>query len=379
MNFLFVTTASITAEAFLLELANDLKIQGNNVEFAFSFDKFTDARSSVKKINEMGFKTHCIPFARDIKVYNDIFAFFRILKLLKRNNFDIVHSHTSKAGFITRLASVFISKSYFIHTSHDFYFREFKDGFRRTFFIILEKIAARFCDKIFFVSNEVLNDAISYKIASSDKCIFVSNGININQDFENTLNLKKTLSLKDDTIIVGTVARLVKNKGLDIFIETARELVNKNNNYFFIICGNGPEKEYLSLLINKYNLINHIYFFDFFNEKNELYQVVKNFDVFLFPTLREGLGLVILESMLLEVPVVTTNLAPMNEIIQHKYNGLLSFPGDSKDFASCVQTIVNNTEFSDFIVKNGYKTVLNKYDLNRVNFKIINLYNNLLK
>lgn len=374
MNILFVTTASITAEAFLLELALSLKKNGYNVEFAFSYDNFSDARSSVEIINEMGFLTHAIPFSRKISIFNDFFAYFKLLKLIRSRHYNLIHSHTSKAGFITRLTSPFVPKSFFIHTSHDFYFREFSTGFKRHFFIQLERFASYFCDKLFFVSNEVYNDALAHNICKSSKAVFVSNGIPTNILVKKQLDLKTTLGLNSDTIIIGTVARLVKNKGLDIFIETARRLVSTNQSYYFIICGSGPEKNNLTDLIKKYDLIESVHFFDFFDNKEDLFQVFLNFDCFFFPTLREGLGLVILESLYLEVPVVTTDLPPMNEIIKNNFNGMLAERGDSIGFSKRINQIFSDDTFKSFLIKNGYNTVLKKYDLRMVNDNIINLY-----
>ena len=376
MKILFITTTSTTSYAFLIELADELRKSNNEVEFAFNSDSFSDAPSKKNEIIDRGFVVNEVKFNRDISLIQDIKSGIKLFKLIKANKYDIVHSHTSKAGFISRIVCKVIGQ-YNIHTSHDLYYRAFKKGVKRKIFIYIERFASCFADKIFFVSEAVMDSAIKEKVASSDKLYFVSNGIIPKNNYViNNENIKTNPHLfkNEGKKVVGVVSRLVKNKAVDVFIKTAIEIEKEDPFVKFIIIGKGPLlkrlKEQGRDLVKK----DKLFFLNNIETKKDLENIVSTFDVFLFPTIREGLGIVILEALDLGVPVITTNLAPMNTIITNKVNGFLCEKSNHHDFAKKTIQVLSDYALRGEMIENGYKTVNEKFNLDVINKNIIKIY-----
>jgi glycosyltransferase involved in cell wall biosynthesis len=376
MKILFITTTSTTSYAFLMELALELVESNNEVEFAFNSDSFMDAPSKLEEIEGRGFKVHDIKFSRRISLLNDSLAALKLFKLINNNNYDIVHSHTSKAGFISRFICK-LTNQYNIHTAHDLYYRAFKKGFKRNFFILLEKFASYFADKILFVSEAVLDSAVIEGIAPIQRLFFVSNGIIPKNKFESTnaFSINESKTPKNDKFkIVGVVSRLVENKSVDTFIKAAIEIEKKDPNIKFIIIGNGPLLNELKKIGIDLLKKDRLFFLDNVKTKKELESIVKTFDAFLFPTIREGLGIVILEAFDLGIPVITTNLAPMNTIVNNNLNGFLCQEKEYKDFAKKTLEVLNNDSLRSRFILESYKILNAKFNLKQVNKKIIKIY-----
>ena len=359
-----------------MELALELRESNNEVEFAFNSDSFMDAPSKLEEIEGRGFKVHDIKFSRRISLLNDSLAALKLFKLINNNTYDIVHSHTSKAGFISRFICN-LTNQYNIHTAHDFYYRAFKNGFKRKIFILLEKFSSSFADKILFVSEAVLESAVIERVAPNTKLYFVSNGVIPKNNFVlgATLSVNESKTPKNGKYkIVGVVSRLVENKSVDTFIKAAIEIEKKDPNVKFIIIGNGPLLNELQKIGSELLKKDKLSFLDNVKTKKELESIVKTFDVFLFPTIREGLGIVILEAFDLGIPVLTTNLAPMNTIVTNNVNGFLCQEKKYKDFAKKTLEVLNNDSLRIKFILESYKILNAKFNLKEVNKKIIKIY-----
>ena len=377
MKILFVTTASSTAYAFLLDLAHYLRSQGFNVEFACSNMNYSDAKSRVHELEVDGFTVHNIPFSRPISPIKDLISLFNLCALLRDNNYDILHVHTSKASWIGRIAGRLSRVPLIVYTAHDFYFRSFKGGYKRNFYIILEKIASPFSDVTLFVSEAVKTEAIKEHIFKSDNLVWVGNGIRcdkfeINATYRNTMSLKYGIS--SHAPIIGVVARLVKNKGIDLFIKAASVISNIYKNAKFIICGYGPEEENLRTLTKELNISDKVIFTGRIESKEELNHIMASFSIFLFPTRREGLGIVYLEAMVLGIPVVGTRIPPVTEIIIDGQTGLLADTEDYNAFALSAISLLTDHDLSKRLVDAAQKRVWEYFNLPIINQRTKSAY-----
>ena len=138
MRMLFVTTTSTTAYGFVLPFAKYMREKGHDISFACSLKSFADAPSRVQEICDAGFVVHDIPFAREINAFQDIKAFVSLTRLLRDKNYDLVHTYTSKAGFIGRLAAKLAGAPLVIHTILGLFYQNYDSGFKRNLFILLE-------------------------------------------------------------------------------------------------------------------------------------------------------------------------------------------------------------------------------------------------
>ena len=377
IKILFVTTVSSTAYVFLLDFAHYLKSKGFDVEFACSNINHPDTKSRSRELAEQGFIVHNIPFSRSISPLSDLNAFLCLCNLFKNRKYDIVHVHTAKAGWIGRIAATLIRVPLVVYTAHDFYFRSFVRGFKRSLYIFLEKFASPYCDLILFVSEAVKSEAIKEGIKKSEYLVWVGNGIQCKNFTINTVyqnSLKHKYKIDENSPIIGVVARLVGNKGLDIFIKASTIILAKFPKAKFIICGSGPEEKCLSNMTKELNIDDKVIFTGHVDSKEELIHIMASFDIFLFPTRREGLGIVYIEAMALGIPVVGTRIPPVTEVIVEGQTGLLAAPEDYNAFALSAISLLSDTELRIRLAEAGRKRAFEFFDLPVINQRTLNAY-----
>lgn len=158
---------------------------------------------------------------RKISIINDLKGLLILTSFLRKNRFDIVHTHTTKAGLIGRIAAKLAKVELIIHTIHGFAFGEDSAKKKVVFYTLIEMFAAFFCHKIVTVSEYHRQWALRLKISSSTKIVCIPNGITINFDNRNVAYVSP--------VSISFVGRLVKEKGIDDLIRAAQVLGSRPN------------------------------------------------------------------------------------------------------------------------------------------------------
>ncbi|MBA7549452.1 hypothetical protein ES705_41933 [subsurface metagenome] len=180
---------------------------------------------------------------RKISPISDLIALFQLISFFKKEKFDIVHTHTPKAGFLGRLAAKIADVPIIIYTIHGFYFQEGDTWLKRKFYILLEKIAANFSDLIFSVNKEDIETAIKEKICNPDLIKYLGGGIDLSrfnperfpQEFIE--NKKQKLAFDPSKKIIGIVARLVEEKGYLELFDAFKKVLEKLPEALLLIVG----------------------------------------------------------------------------------------------------------------------------------------------
>lgn len=240
---------------------------------------------------------------------------------------------------------------------------------------IRSKRYMKYADTIIVPSTYFKEVIISkYRIKEEKIVIFPSGGVDTSL-FKpmNKEKAKEKVKLEKNTKYIGYISRIEFNKGYDCFIKAINELVKKkNNNYCFLILGEGNETNNMAVLITKYHLSDYIIYKRMINQ-NELVDIYNSLDLFVFPTTRksESLGLVGLEAMSCGVPVIAANNFGPASYIKDKENGILFKPNDYKELAKIIDNI--NDYDLDKIIKNGLNTV-KQYDTKKVKKILIDVF-----
>ena len=299
---------------------------------------------------------------RSINPFQDILAIFELFLFFKKNHFNVIHLHSSKAGFIGSISGKLAGISKIIYTAHGWVFKEDLSFLKKSIYILLEKIAAKFKTKIICVSKQDYDLAISKHIAPKNKLELIYNGIN-NINFIEKDGARKILFEKfkiEDTgqKLIGTIANFYKNKGLKYFIEAADILNKKNNNTIFFIIGDGIERKNLEELIIKNNLKN---FFLLGYIKEDANTLLRAFDIFVLASIKEGLPYTLLESLNASNLIVSSNLESLTEIIENNVNGVIFEAKNSNDLASKIDLLLTNKELALKLTENSSLS-LEKFD-----------------
>jgi len=272
----------------------------------------------IKELKDIGIKVHVVPnLVREISPLRDLKAYYELKKIIKQGNFDVVHVHSSKAGILGRIAAKRCGVRKIIYTVHGSWSIEQYSGIKRKFFILVERLAAKYCDNIVFLCQREKEKAKKWGIGTEYQYVIIPNAI---LPIENATKglLRNELGISEDIKIVGNVARLEPPKNPIRFLNIAKSIISHMNNVVFVwIGGNVVDDVYREkieefLKINR-ELENKVFFLPF---RKDAIELMADFDVFLLTSDSEGMPLSVLEARSLGIPVVSTDVGCISEIIK---------------------------------------------------------------
>lgn len=287
------------------------------------------------------------------------FIFFKSLSFIKKQKINIIHCQGFSSSFLGYLLFKLTGVPYITTVQR----LEQSKGFLRRLVYNKAKVCIAASSKIkeYFESINCQN------------IVIIPNGINLKrfQNLDRERNRKK-LGLKDEFTII-TVARLEKVKGIKYLIKALALL---NDKYKLLIIGNGTERENLKSLVKKLKLKNKVSFLGQVpNKKVPKYLSIA--DCFVLPSLKEGFGIVVLEAMASEVPVVATRVGGIVDIIEHNRTGFLFEPKNSKQIADSLLKIHSQPETAKYLAENAFAE-LGKYDWRRIAEKVYDIYKSIV-
>jgi glycosyltransferase involved in cell wall biosynthesis/ribosomal protein S18 acetylase RimI-like enzyme len=253
---------------------------------------------------------------REIRPMWDIGGLFRLRKFLQSERYRIVHTHTSKGGFVGRLAARLAGVPVIVHTAHGFAFHEGSRRSIRLFVSLLERIASRWCDRIVSVSEFHRDWAVQLGICSPGRIVAIPNGIaeiGWNKEISST-EVRRQLGARPGDLLVLSVARLASDKGFEYLIEAAAMLPRTGRRILIAIAGDGPARERLAQLARDRGVTDRVSFLGFRDDVGDLLAAC---DLVVLPSLREGLSISLLEAMAAGKPIIATGIGSQREVAAH--------------------------------------------------------------
>jgi glycosyltransferase involved in cell wall biosynthesis len=315
---------------------------------------------------------------REIFIRDDLKALVNLIRLIRREQPDIVHTHTAKAGFVGRLAAKLTGVPVLVHTFHGHVFHSYFGYLRTKFFLWLERLLAKFTDVIITVGEQQRKEIIGYKIAEPDKVISVPLGLDL-KPFVNSSShsdlLQRELSLEPDILLVGIVARLVPIKNHLCFLRAARVVADKMDNVRFLIIGDGELREHLEQKTRELELESKIIFMGF---QHNLTKIYSGLDVVTLSSFNEGLPVALIEAMAAGKPVVSTDVGGVRDLILDGDNGLLVPSNDHRALALAILYLLGKPGRRTIMGQAGRRKAYPLFDKNRLLEDIDRLYRNLL-
>lgn len=314
----------------------------------------------VNTLRDKGIKTSVVSERNHVKHFVKLVSFF------VKSNFNVVHSHS---GGYACLAAKIAGSKYIIYTKHGIGFtaeelsrrsflRKLRDGI--VDYCVTRYIALTYYDK--YVMTKVLR-------VKAEKVRVIHNGID-------PLYGVRTSGLSvTGRPVIGTVARLVRQKGIRFLIEAAAKIKQRCPNVKILIVGGGTEEASLRDLVRKMELDEQIRFLGYMRDSA---RAIKAMDVFVLPSVWEGFPYVLLEAMMLKKPIVATDIFGVNEIIKHNESGILVQPSNPDAISNAVIELCFNRKKARTLGDCAHRTVTKNFLLDKTVSGVENLYISLI-
>ncbi|MFC2149631.1 glycosyltransferase family 4 protein [Candidatus Auribacterota bacterium] len=333
------------------------------------------ARSNIRNVEVIN------ELRRQINPFYDLIAFIKLAVLLKKGRYDIVHTHSSKAGIIGRIAAKIAGVKCIIHTIHGLPFHGYQNRPLNKFYVLLERFVSGFTDKIIVVAGILADKAAAEHVAPRDKFETIYSGMDLGSfyDTDNDIGaLRKSLGFNEDDVVIGKVARLFHLKGHDYVIDAVKEIAAEYPNIKILFVGGGILEERLNALVREAALDKCVYFTGLVNA-SEVPKFIGCMDIVVHTSLREGLPRVIPQAYACGKPVIAFDIDGACEVVEDGVSGYLVPPGDMKTLKGSIVKLAGDRELRIRMGEAGKKRVdpvfSNEYMVKRIE----ELYNEILR
>ena len=327
------------AQRYVYELALEAKARGNTVCVASG-----SQGELIQKLNDADIPVVRIPgLARDIRLGADMRALLGLMSLMRSVHPDVVHTNSSKAGFIAALAARLSGVRRIIFTAHGWAWNELRPEWQKLFFKTLHFLTVFFSHTTIAVSEAVRKDAAWMPLVQK-KFVVVRHGVapltNMSRS-EARLRLEEAagMSLPSSALWIGSLAELHPTKGLDVLIRAFAMLATEQPQTILVCVGGGEDAGRLKALSHMLHIEDRVFFTGHVQEAARL---LGAFDVFVLPSHSEALGYVLLEAGQASLPVVATNVGGIPEIIVDQETGLLVPSADPEALAKALGEVVES-------------------------------------
>lgn len=294
---------------------------------------------------------------RDFSLWKEIFATLSVASLIRKEDPDILHVNSSKAGFIGAFLGRILFVPRVIFTAHGWAFNEQRPFYQRLAIKFLHWLTVVFAHHTIAVSNGLREQMNWYAV--QDRMTVINPGRTIT-DMKSKDEARNQLagfvprleSYKND-FWLGTIAELHPIKRLDVGIKSMSELIKTHPDLRYIIIGSGELRQKLEAQINTLNLNDHVFLAGAITEAGKLN---KAFDLFVLPSASESYGYVLLEAGAASLPVVASNVGGIPDIIENEKSGLLVEPGNEAALTQAISKIINNPSLQEELGAVLFKT-----------------------
>ena len=311
-----------------------------------------------------------------IKHHFDFFVILKIYSLIKRIKPNTAHTHLIHADIYGTLACRIAGVPRIVSSKHN------HDPFRaHPIFRLTSFIVSRYHDRIIAISESLKEFLHEVEGIEKEKITVIKYGLNPEQFVSVSTKSNKRLTLRTefkiphDYIIMGNVARLIPQKGYPFLIDAFHDLVKEGFKIVLVIVGEGLLREELQNQVRYLGLEDKVFFTGY---RTDAIQLMYKFDIFVFPSIWEGFGLVLLEAMALSKPIVASNVSAIPEIVVDGETGFLVMPGNVSGLKNAMKKLIVSPDLRKSMGEKGRERLNTEFSVEKMVKKTEELYNKLL-
>jgi glycosyltransferase involved in cell wall biosynthesis len=334
-----VATADVSIRLLLLDQIKALEADGHEVVAVCAPGPW------VEQVRSAGVTVQTVPMVREIAPLQDVRSLATLVRCFRQHKFDVVHTHTPKAGLLGPIAARLARVPQVVHTVHGLLFHDRMTRSRQTIFWVPEKITAMSCDHLLSQSREDMERAVSTRLCRRNKISYLGNGIDVARFSPTALYERgetlRQVGLQTSDFVVGSVGRLVKEKGFAELFAAAEVLTKRRAQIKFVVIGpretdqdDALDPSYMDDLQRR----GVVRFVNWCEDMREWYAAM---DIFVLPSYREGIPRACMEAAAMTLPVVATDIRGCREVVLNDVTGLLVPPGDIRGLLDAIETLHN--------------------------------------
>jgi glycosyltransferase involved in cell wall biosynthesis len=354
------------AENHLLKLIPSLSSQKYEVHFVVMTPHYRIYEEFLKRCQKI--KVVFIPLREKVNPIN----LFHLFRLFRKEQYDLLHTHNSRADVYGILAGKMAEIKVTMASIH---------GYQRydqinPLFKIRGWILRNFSDCVITISDALKDLIAENEGIDRKRMVTVYYGLEHLHSGEGGLTVRREFNLDPDTPLLVDVGRLIPVKSHDTLIRALTRIIPSFPNLRLFIIGEGILKEELKELVRTLGLEDHVIFTGY---REDVSRFMKDADLFIFPTLGEGFGLVLLEAMVFKKPVVATRVMSIPEIVEDGRSGLLVPPRHPEELADAILQLLNDKKRAESFGNRGFDILSSKFSIERMVKETEQIYDRLLK
>lgn len=296
---------------------------------------------------------------RSIHPWKDIKAFWRLYRAIRKGRYHIVHTHSTKAGVLGRIAARLAGTPIVVHTLHSLVFHDYQPWVVNRALRTVKKILAPFTDFYISVSDIVRQNAIKAGISKPEKYCTIYSGMELEWFLRaagDGVRVREEFGIPLDAPVVGKVARLFKLKGHDQLFDAAPEIVRRNPNVRFFLIGDGILHDHLQRRAVAMGIRDNFVFAGLI-PRERIPEMIAAMDIVVHTSLREGLARVLPQALAMGKPCVSFALDGAPEVVIHGRTGFLVDAENATALADAVSELVSNPDLRKQMGAEGRRVV----------------------
>ena len=323
--------------------------------------------------------------SREISFWSDALAFWRILRFLRKERPDVVHTHTAKAGALGRLAAWLAGVPVIVHTYHGNVFQGYFGPIRNRIYLAVERMLGQLSTQVIAISESQQQEiCMKYHVVPRRKICVIHNGFELEHFAHGSREqARRKFGLKTDDFVVVWVGRMVPVKDVQLLAQVIRRAAEKQSNIHFLVVGDGEEKKELESLVRGCTNVRLL------GWRHDMEQIWSAADVALLTSRNEGTPTALIEAMAAGLPFVATHVGGVQDLaagLLHELPNGMGFRAANGFLNSrvpevlldCIEQIAKEPEAARQMASIGRAFALDRFSIQRLVEEMNLLYHTLL-
>jgi glycosyltransferase involved in cell wall biosynthesis len=332
-----------------------------------------------------GIKVHRVEVTRELTPPADLRLLWRLFRIMRRERYAVVHTHTPKIELVGQLAAWLARVPVILYTNHGLIFLGRTGALEGLMFRTVARFAGLFSDKVVSQSAEDVSVVVRERIYARRKVGFLGNGIDVSRfragrfTPEQSRAKRRELGIPEGHKVVGMVGRYVWEKGYREFFEAARTIVREDENVSFVTVGVPLDSERDPVdfsALREMGIEERFFVLKSRSDMPELYALM---DVVALPSYREGFPRSLMEAAAMSKPLVASDVSGCRQAVVDGENGYLVPAGDASALASKIKLLLDDPALAARLGARGRELAEERFDVEKVIGRLRGFYEELLK